>query len=162
MNDLILSDKQKRFCLEYCKDFNATQAAKRAGYREKSARQQACKLLTKANINSYIKEIQSKIESEKIMGIKEIQERLTLIARGDAEEDMVVVENTGDYLSEARVLQKKVSAKEQVKALELLGKANAMFVDTVKSDVNVESRSGQFDRYMEELKSGRNVKKSKD
>lgn len=94
------------------------------------------------------------------MDIKEIQERLTLIARGTASEDVVVVENTGDFSSEARVLQKKVSAKEQVKALELLGKANAMFVDTIKSDVNVESRSNQFNRYLEELKSGRNVKKS--
>lgn len=160
MRNIIISDKQKAFCLEYCKDFNATQAAIRAGYREKSARQQACKLLTKDNINRYIKEIQSKIESEKIMDIKEIQERLTLIARGTASEDVVVVENTGDFSSEARVLQKKVSAKEQVKALELLGKANAMFVDTIKSDVNVESRSNQFNRYLEELKSGRNVKKS--
>lgn len=159
MNDLILSDKQKRFCLEYCKDFNATQSAIRAGYKEKSARQQACKLLTKANIIAYIKEIQTKVEKEKIMDIKEIQERLTLIARGDAEEDIVVVENTGDYSSEARVLQKKVSAKEQVKALELLGKANAMFVDAVKGDVNVENKIRKFDKYIGAIKNG-DVKKS--
>lgn len=163
MKDLLnnkLTDKQIAFCLEYLKDYNATQAAIRVGYSKKSARQQAQRMLTKDDINKYIKELQTKVENEKIMNIKEIQERLTLIARGDAEEDVVIVENTGGYSSEARVLQKKVSAKEQVKALELLGKANALFVDTVKSDVNIENRSSQFDRYMEELKNGRTVKKS--
>lgn len=129
-----LSDKQKQFCLEYCKDYNATQAAIRSGYSPKTARQQAQVLLTKLHIQNYIQQIQAKIESEKIMDITEIQERLTEIARGQAEEDVVVTVNTGDYSSEAQVITKKVSAKEQVKALELLGKANSLFKDNVKFD----------------------------
>lgn len=39
-----LNMQMELFCTEYMKDMNATQAAIRAGYSEKSARQQACRL----------------------------------------------------------------------------------------------------------------------
>ena len=45
-----LEDKQAAFCREYLVDFNGDQAANRAGYSKKSARSQAARLLTKANI----------------------------------------------------------------------------------------------------------------
>ena len=45
-----LTDKQKRFIDEYMVDYNATQAAIRAGYSEKTARYQASQNLTKLNI----------------------------------------------------------------------------------------------------------------
>ena len=47
---MALNDKQKRFCQEYLKDLNATQAAIRAGYSEKSARSIANENLTKPDI----------------------------------------------------------------------------------------------------------------
>lgn len=135
MGEQQLSDKQRNFCLEYLKDFNATQAAIRAGYSEKTARQQAQRMLTKVDIQVFIKEISGKIEKKKIMDIQEIQERLSEIARGESYEDVVIVENVGDFSSEARVIEKRVAGKEQVKALELLGKANAMFVEKVDASV---------------------------
>lgn len=45
-----LTDKQARFCEEYLIDLNATQAAIRAGYSEKTAREQAAQNLSKLNI----------------------------------------------------------------------------------------------------------------
>lgn len=42
-----LTPKQELFIIEYAKDFNATQAAIRAGYSPETARAQACRLLTK-------------------------------------------------------------------------------------------------------------------
>jgi phage terminase small subunit len=45
-----LSAKQQRFVEEYLVDLNATQAAIRAGYAEKTAAEQACRMLTKAKI----------------------------------------------------------------------------------------------------------------
>lgn len=135
-----LSDKQRNFCLEYLKDFNATQAAIRAGYSKNSANEQAARMLAKASIQEYIKEISQKVERKKIMDIQEIQERLSAIARGETFEDVVVTENVGDFMSEARVMEKKVSAREQVKALELLGKANAMFVEKVDASVGTDNK----------------------
>ncbi|MCH8978029.1 MAG: terminase small subunit, partial [Armatimonadetes bacterium] len=42
-----LTAKQQRFCEEYLDDLNATQAAIRAGYSERSARAIGCENLTK-------------------------------------------------------------------------------------------------------------------
>ena len=49
-----LTDKQRRFAEEYPKDLNATQAAIRAGYSEKTARQQGQRLLTNVVIQAAI------------------------------------------------------------------------------------------------------------
>jgi phage terminase small subunit len=55
-----LNEKHKRFANEYLKDLNGTQAAIRAGYSPKTARVQGSKLLTNANIQEYLVEINSK------------------------------------------------------------------------------------------------------
>lgn len=49
-----LTDKQIRFCEEYIIDMNGTQAAIRAGYSEKTARQIASEYLSKPNIQEKI------------------------------------------------------------------------------------------------------------
>lgn len=58
-----LTNKQKRFCEEYMVNLNATQAAIRAGYSQKTAREQAARLLSKVNIQEKIYELQ--LESRK-------------------------------------------------------------------------------------------------
>lgn len=53
----MLKVKQKQFCEEFIIDFNGTQAAIRAGYSKKTARSIANELLTKLDIQAYIKEL---------------------------------------------------------------------------------------------------------
>lgn len=53
----MLNEKQKRFCNEFIIDFNGTQAAIRAGYSKRSAKQIAFENLTKHDIQAYIKEL---------------------------------------------------------------------------------------------------------
>ncbi|WP_249871627.1 terminase small subunit [Oceanobacillus saliphilus] len=55
-----LTAKQELFCHEYIVDLNATQAAIRAGYSERTARVTASKLLAKANISARVKELKDK------------------------------------------------------------------------------------------------------
>ena len=55
-----LTAKQEQFCQEYLIDLNATQAAIRAGYAEKTARTIAAQNLAKLNIDNRIQELQSK------------------------------------------------------------------------------------------------------
>lgn len=45
-----LTEKQKRFVAEYLVDLNATQAAIRAGYSEKTANEQGCRLLANVSV----------------------------------------------------------------------------------------------------------------
>lgn len=53
-----LSIRQKKFVMEYMKDYNASQAAIRAGYSENTAASQGSRLLSKANISRVVKELQ--------------------------------------------------------------------------------------------------------
>jgi phage terminase small subunit len=55
----MLTDKQKRFVEEYLVDLNATQAAIRAGYSEKTARSVGSENLTKPDIMAAIEEAQA-------------------------------------------------------------------------------------------------------
>lgn len=57
----MLNEKQKKFCNEYLIDLNATQAAIRAGYSEKSARNIANENMAKPDIQAYIQELQKGI-----------------------------------------------------------------------------------------------------
>lgn len=62
-----LTAKQEMFCREYIVDFNATQAAIRAGYSEHTAKDIGCQNLAKLNISERIKElIQERNERVKV------------------------------------------------------------------------------------------------
>lgn len=52
-----LTPKQQQFAVEYTRDRNGTQAAVRAGYSEKSARQQSYKLLRIPGVKNRIREL---------------------------------------------------------------------------------------------------------
>lgn len=59
-----LTPKQKIFCEEYIKDWNATRAAIAAGYSEKTAKEIGSQNLTKLHIQEYIKEIRDELEKQ--------------------------------------------------------------------------------------------------
>lgn len=62
-----LTDRQKQFAREYVLDFNATQAAIRAGYSKKSARVQAAKLLKVPGVQAFARElVQAKAEATEL------------------------------------------------------------------------------------------------
>ena len=62
-----LTDKQELFCREYLVDLNATQAAIRAGYSQKTSEQLSYKLLQKTSVQNYIQELkQQRYERNKI------------------------------------------------------------------------------------------------
>lgn len=81
-----LTDKQRRFCEEYLKDFNATQAAIRAGYSEGTANVIGSENLAKP----YIKEFLNKTLDSLSMEAGEITKRITNLARGDMSDYMSI------------------------------------------------------------------------
>lgn len=56
---MALTDKQKMFCREYLIDLNATQAAIRAGYSEKTSNEQGARLLANVSIQIRISELKA-------------------------------------------------------------------------------------------------------
>lgn len=54
-----LTPKQEQFCREYLIDLNATQAAIRAGYSEKTANEQGARLLANVSVSSTIAKLRA-------------------------------------------------------------------------------------------------------
>lgn len=131
-----LTEKQKAFCDFYIETLNATEAALKAGYSKKTARKIGSENLTKPDIKKYIDERLKQIESERIAKAEEVLAFLSSSLRGEIDEDVVVVEGCGEGQSIARVVTKQLSAKDRIKAAELLGKRYRLFTDKVEADVN--------------------------
>ena len=87
-----LNERQERFCNEYLIDLNATQAAIRAGYKEKTAYSMGQRLLKNVEVQNYIQERkQDRVERTEITQDKVIRE-LALIAFSNAADYANVVE----------------------------------------------------------------------
>lgn len=143
-----LTEKQKRFIDYYIETGNATEAARRAGYSEKTAKQIGSENLTK--LDFFIKERLKEFEDKRIAKAEEVLKYLTSVMRGEETEEVVVVEGSGDGKSEARTIRKEVSAKERIRAAELLGKRYALFTDKVDMDVDVGTE--KLDSILRQLK----------
>lgn len=127
-----LNARQKAFCEYYVASGNATEAAIKAGYSKKTADRIASENLRKLELKKYIDELMQKLESERIASAEEVLQNLTAMMRGEIQEEVVVIEGNGDYSSSASIIKKQVSAKERIKAAELLGKRYALFADKTK------------------------------
>lgn len=103
-----LTDRQARFCEEYLIDLNATQAAIRAGYSEKTANRIASELLSKLDIQEKIAELKAERAKRTEMTQDSVIQELAAVARAEV---------------------KGVRAVDKLKALELLGKHLGMFVE---------------------------------
>lgn len=132
-----LTDKQRRFCDEYLVDANATAAAIRAGYSKRTAASIGAENLIKPDIKNYIARRMAEKEAELIADQDEVLQYLTSVMRGRSRSSVVVVENVGDYMSEAREMEKGPDEKERLKAAELLGRRHNLFSEKVKVDVNL-------------------------
>lgn len=133
-----LTAKQQRFCDEYLIDLNATQAAIRAGYSKKTAKQIGQKNLTKVDLKEYIEKRMAEKEAALVADQTEVMKYLTSVLRGQSQSEVVVVEGIGEGCSEARTMQKAPDEKERLKAAELLGKAHMLFTDKVQQEVDMD------------------------
>ena len=132
-----LTEKQKRFVDYYIETGNATEAAIRAGYSKKTARFIGNENLTKPNIKAYIDEKLKELDGKRIAKAEEVLQYLTKVMRGEETEQVVVMEGMGEGISRAITVEKQVSAKDRIKAAELLGKRYAMWTERQQVDANI-------------------------
>lgn len=125
-----LTVKQKRFADAYIELGNGTEAAIKAGYSVKTAKEIGSENLTKPNIKRYIDEIMEKKDKEAIASQDEILSYLTAVMRGKKREQTLI----GMGMGEQTITDIDVGSKDRIKAAELLGKRYGMWTD--KLDVN--------------------------
>lgn len=123
--------------MHYAKTGNASESYVKAGYKttnERSVYSNCNRLLKNDDIRARLAELADELATEKIANIKEIQERLTAILRGEIQEEQVVVEGCGDGVSEATIVKRQPQLKDMIKAGETLAKMQGGF-DKIKVEV---------------------------
>ena len=150
-----LTAKQQRFCDEYLIDLNATQAAIRAGYSEKTARMIANENLTKPYIKEYIEKRMAEKEKDLIADQDEVMKYLSAVMRRQMKDSVVVTlqsktekwvmdEDTGKLKKQTiteekpAVVEIPAQLRDANKAAELLGKAYGIYTDRVETEVDME------------------------
>lgn len=157
-----LDSRQRRFCEEYLKDLNGTDAAIRAGYSKRSASSIAYQLMQKPLVLELIKELQEKRSERTAVDADYVLRRLVEIDQMDFLDIMnndlslkplhewpkvwrqylssvelaELFEGRGDEREMVGVL-KKIKWPDKVKNLELLGKHVSVNAFREQLDVNV-------------------------
>lgn len=122
--------RQQKFCDYYLQSGNATDAAIKAGYSEKTARAIGAENLTKLDIQKYLAEHEKKAHKERIATAEEILEFLSDTMRDNETE-----------------------RKDRLKAAELLGKRYVLFTDRLEASVTNENKE-LMREYLESVKKG--------
>lgn len=138
---MALSIKQEKFCLEYAKSGNQRQAYLKAGYKcknEASADASASQLLRNPKVKERLVELTEEIKNASIADIVEMQQTLTKIIRQELTEEVIVVESVGDFMSEARKMDKTPAVKDVINAINTLGKIQGVFIDKVQQEVDMD------------------------
>lgn len=138
---MALPVKQEKFCLEYAKSGNQRQAYFKAGYKCKSdeaADANASRLLRNDKVKARLAELAEEAKNASIADITEMQQTLTSIIRQQLEEEVIVVESVGDFMSEARKMEKKPAIKDIINAINTLGKMQGAFIDKVEAEIDMD------------------------
>ena len=131
----LANKRHEKFCHEYIKDMNATQAAIRTGYSEKTANRIGSRLLSNVDIKTRVAELREAYFNENIMTAQQVEYELTRIALGLSNEKHVVIEGTGGGYSEARIIDKPPDEKSRLKALELMAKRHRILSGDTTIDI---------------------------
>jgi phage terminase small subunit len=165
--------RHERFCREYVIDHNGTQAAIRTGYSEKTANEQSSRLLTNANINKRIEELDGDVFDKLGITTEKIVSEYAKLAFGNSEEifDWTEITRTnkdGDEYNCAVVMLKRkedipkhmlasiqsieetnnglrIKLYDKKSALDSLSKIKGMFIEQVKHSGEIEHKHGLSD-----------------
>ena len=134
-----LTQKQQRFVDEYIISGNATQAAIKAGYSKRSAQQTGAENLLKPVIKAEIDRRNAEIKSAKTADMQEVMEYLASVMRGEQTESVATAKGIYNDVP--------VSAKDRIKAAELIGKRHGAWTDKkeISGNMNIDIGMGDYD-----------------
>lgn len=143
-----LTAKQERFCREYLADCNATQAAIRSGYSEKTAHVSGPRLLTNVSVYEKINSLKAERARSLDITAERVLKELARLAFGDPSEIVsvgkygrITVKPTAQLTEDQRrtihsVIQTadglKIRFADKLRALELVGKHIGLFEERIR------------------------------
>ena len=132
-----MTPKQQKFADKFIELGNKTEAAIKAGYSPKTAYSIGNENMKKPEIKAYIDKQLNEMHSDTVASGQDVLEFLTKIMNGEQTES--VVTNKG------MVKGVEVSAKDRIKAAELIGKRHSLFTDKVEqTNTNIEIDVGDW------------------
>ncbi len=124
-----MTEKQIQFCDEYLKDFNATNAAIRAGYSEKTAYSIGCENLRKPEIQKKINTRKAEIMNQNNITLDSLISDVSLIKnkciheKFDANNALKACELLSKFLIQEELRQKKFISSLTNEELETLARS---------------------------------------
>lgn len=106
----MLTPKQQAFADYYIECGNATEAARRAGYSEDSARQIGAENLTKPSISEYISARMEEEAKKRVADANEVIEFYTAVMRGEVKDQFGLDASLSDRLKAGDSLMKRYAA----------------------------------------------------
>nr|DAQ31520.1 MAG TPA: Terminase small subunit [Caudoviricetes sp.] len=103
-----LNQKQFEFFENYLATNNITQSAIDAGYSEKTAGQQGCRMLKSIKGQNYIAERMAELDEEKVATANEVLEYLTSVMRGEVQDQFDLEPSLSDRTKAASELARRL------------------------------------------------------
>lgn len=141
-----LTVKQRRFVDAYIETGNAAEAARRAGYKSRNADVMGRENLRKPTVRKVLEARLKELEDAQIADAREVLIHLTSAMRGEIEEEIPVVEGCGKGASKARIIRKHISARDRLRAAEMLMKRHGLLL----SDIEREEKQARTDALKKE------------
>ena len=107
-----LTPKQKAFADCYIECGNATEAARKAGYKEESCRTIGCQNLTKRNISAYIAERMQVQNEARVASADEVLQFFSSVMRGEVKDQFGLDAALSDRLNAGKELMKRYAAAD--------------------------------------------------
>lgn len=107
-----LTPKQKAFADCYIECGNATDAARKAGYKEESCRTIGCQNLTKRNISAYIAERMQAQNEARVASADEVLQFFSSVMRGEVKDQFGLDAALSDRLNAGKELMKRYAAAD--------------------------------------------------
>lgn len=107
-----LTPKQKAFADCYIECGNATEAARKAGYKEESCRTIGCQNLTKRNISAYIAERMQAQNEARVASADEVLQFFSSVMRGEVKDQFGLDAALSDRLNAGKELMKRYAAAD--------------------------------------------------
>lgn len=131
-----MNERQRRFADEYIISGNATEAARKAGYSERTAYSIGNENLKKPEVAKYIKERTQALFEERSMSVAEALAIAASIARGEVQKgrNKTIDEQTQEVVKDLS-FEYTPSIEERQRSIDHILKVNGAYIDKKEIDV---------------------------